>query len=122
MSNFGSVHSKFLVAQVQFGMFCRQTHRVLHFAAGEAVAIAQERAELADERLDAVEPIAGSVDDEFVAAGADRDAEQIFEQAQVVVVRAEQDVDALVRYGNGTRGRGSDTGDLLVGPALATRS
>jgi hypothetical protein len=48
-----------------------------------------------------------------VPAGADTDAEQIFEQAQVVVVGAEQDVDALIRNGNGTRGRSSDTGGLL---------
>jgi len=95
----------------------RETHGVLHLAAGKAITVAQERAELTDERLDAIETIGGTVDDEFVPAGADTDAEQIFEQAQVIVVGAEQDVDALIRNGYGTRGRGSDTGDLLVGPA-----
>ena len=78
-------------------------------------AVLVELRELRDERLDAIEAIGGPVDDELVPAGADTDAKQIFEQAQVVVVGAEQDVDALIRNGNGTRGRGSDTGDLLWG-------
>ena len=102
-----------VIAEVEFRMLGHQLHGVLHLAAGEAVAVAQKRAELADERLHAIEAFAGPVHDELVPAGADTDAEQIFEQAQVVVVGAEQDVDALIRNGNGTRGRGSDTGDLL---------
>jgi len=94
-------------------MLGHQLHGVLHFATGEAVAVAKKRAELADERLHAIKALAGSVHDELVPAGADTDAEEIFEQAQVVVVGAEQDVDALIRNGYGTRGRGSDTGGLL---------
>ena len=94
-------------------MLGRQTHRVLDLAAREAVAVAQQRPELADEGLDAVDAIAGALDDEFVPAGADAHAEEIFEQAQVVVVGAEQDVDALVRDRNGPRGRDGDTGSLL---------
>jgi hypothetical protein len=48
-----------------------------------------------------------------VPAGADTHAEQLLEQAQVVVVGAEQDVDALVGDRNGTWDRGYDTGYLL---------
>jgi len=48
-----------------------------------------------------------------VAAGTDTHAEQVFEQAQVVVVGAEQDIDALVRDRDGTWGRGCDTETLL---------
>jgi len=101
-------------------MLRRQAHRILHFATGEAVPIAQEGAELADERFDPVEALPRPLHDEFVPAGADAHAEEVLEQAQVVVVGAEQDLDALFWDRDGTRGRDSDTDDLLVGRPAGT--
>ena len=98
-----------MIAQVEFGMLGSQPHRVLHLALREAVAVAQQRAELSDEGLNPIGAIVGPFDHEFMAARANGHAEEVFEPAEVVVVGAEEDVDALVGNRDGTGGRGSDS-------------
>src|SRR5690606_23746799 len=74
----------------------------------------EETGKLGDERFDAVDLLGVALDDQLVAARADLDAEQVLEDAEVLVVGAEEDVDALVRHRNRPKCSSGDTRKLLA--------
>ena len=88
-----------VLAQIDRLILRDQIRRRLHVGVRQLVAVAHQRRQLADDAVDVLGPGRLAVHEQLVALRADADVEERFEVLEVLVVGAEQRLDAFL--GNG---------------------
>ena len=89
-----------VLAQIDRLVLRDQVGRRLHVGVRQLVAVPHQRRQLADDAVDVLRARGVAVHEELVALRADADVEQRLEVLEVLVVGAEQRLDAFFRNGD----------------------
>ena len=93
-----------VLAKIDVRVLRHQVGGDLHIAGRELIAFAYQQRQLTDDAVDLIDAGRVPFDHQLVTLRTNPDAERGLELLQVLVVRAEQRLDAVLRHGDAFRG------------------